>query len=330
MVDDYPAMHERLFAQAGLSLERLRTFREIATAGGITAAAHNDPNRQSQFSRQLKELEKFFGVELIRRGRGPLRLTPAGTELHAVAGVALRGLEEFLASCGSQPLELSVGAGESLIQWWLLPRIPAPSILGKNVTLAFENLRNEDILSGLKTGVLDFGVLSRSVDDPKIESVPLGRMEFRLFVPETLCDQSKKPKASILDGLPLAQLTSASAITRTLEQEAKRKKLNLNIRFRFSSYPQLARAILNGQVAGVMPALAAAGMPAGTVRTVALPLLDNLTREVQLAWSVPMSEVRPAIPRVAKLLASAWRSQEGEPAKHQNSQASFNAHPSSE
>lgn len=312
MLDESPVMHERLFAQAGLSLERLRTFREIATAGSITAAAQNDPNRQSQFSRQLKELEKFFGIELIRRGRGPLRLTPAGTELHAVAGVALRGLEEFLAACGNQPLELTVGAGESLIQWWLLPRIPPPNILGKNVTLAFENLRNEDILSGLKTGVLDFGVLSRSVDDPKIESIPLGRMEFRLFVPETLCGHSKKPKASILKGLPLAQLTNASAITRALEQEAKRKKLNLNIRFKFSSYPQLARAILNGQVAGVMPALAAAGMPAGAVRSVALPLLDNLTREVQLAWSVSMAEVRPEIQRVVKLLASTWRWQKAE------------------
>lgn len=307
MVDHLRQMHERLFAQAGLSLERLRTFREIAAAGGITAAANNDPNRQSQFSRQLKELEKFFGVELIRRGRGALRLTPAGLELQAVAGVALRSLEEFLTSCATQPLELSVGAGEGLIQWWLLPRIPAPSVLGKNVTLTFENLRNEEILSGLKTGELDFGVLSRAVDDPKIESVSLGRMEFRLFVPEGLYERCSKSRKSILDGLPMAQLTSANAITRSLEQEAKRRKLNLNIRFRFSSYPQLAKAILSGQVAGVMPALAGAGMTPGAVRTVALPHLDPLAREVQLAWSRAMGEVRPAIPRLAKLLVSAWR-----------------------
>src|SRR5438876_8623230 len=60
-------MFENLSAQSGLSLERLKTFREIVAAGGITAAAGDDSNRQSQFSRQLKELERYFGVELLRR-----------------------------------------------------------------------------------------------------------------------------------------------------------------------------------------------------------------------------------------------------------------------
>ena len=63
-------MFEHLFANSGLSLERLRTFREIVTAGGITAAAGDDSNRQSQYSRQLKELERYFGVELLKRGHG--------------------------------------------------------------------------------------------------------------------------------------------------------------------------------------------------------------------------------------------------------------------
>src|SRR5947199_3074139 len=68
-------MFEDLFAQSGLSLERLKTFREIVAAGGITAAAGDDSNRQSQFSRQLKELERYFGVELLKPGHGPAELT---------------------------------------------------------------------------------------------------------------------------------------------------------------------------------------------------------------------------------------------------------------
>ena len=41
-------MFENLFANSGLSLERLKTFREIVAAGGITAAARDNSNRQSQ------------------------------------------------------------------------------------------------------------------------------------------------------------------------------------------------------------------------------------------------------------------------------------------
>jgi len=307
MVDDFSIMHDRLFAQAGLSLERLRTFREIATAGGITAAAENDTNRQSQFSRQLRELEKFFGVELIRRGRGSLCLTAAGEELNRLAGIALHGLEEFLATCGTEPVALSIGAGESLIQWWLLPRMPPPNRLGNNITLAFENLRNEDILSSLKVGLLDFGVLSCTLDEPRIESVPLGRLEFRLFIPDNLRRNDAKSGASILRDLPLGQLSDSKTIARALAGEARRTDCRLDIRYRFSSYPQLARAILDGNVAGVMPAIALTNLPNGTVSALKLPFLDELTREVRLAWSIPMAEVRLSIGRVAKTLAAAWR-----------------------
>jgi len=152
--------------------------------------------------------------------------------------------------------------------------MPASDSLGKNVTLAFENLQNEDILSSLKNGLLDFGVLSRAIDEPRIASVPLGRLEFRLFIPENLWKGDSKDGASILDGLPWAQLSNTGAIARALAAEAKRKRCRLKIRYRFSSYPQLAKAIMNGQVAGVMPALAVANMPPGTVRALTLPFLS--------------------------------------------------------
>src|ERR1700744_3939963 len=122
--NDRPVMFESLFAQSGLSLERLKTFREIVAAGGITAAAGDDSNRQSQFSRQLKELERYFGVELLKRGRGPAELTDAGQRLYEIIGYTLRALEEFRGTCAGQPVELAIGAGESLIQWLLMPRLP--------------------------------------------------------------------------------------------------------------------------------------------------------------------------------------------------------------
>src|SRR5216117_2970802 len=47
-------MFEKLFAQSGLSLERLKTFREIVAAGGITAAAGDDSNRQASSAANSK------------------------------------------------------------------------------------------------------------------------------------------------------------------------------------------------------------------------------------------------------------------------------------
>ena len=52
----------RLFTVSGLSLDRLRTFLRVAEAGNLAKAAKGDATQQSQFSRQIKELEAFFGV----------------------------------------------------------------------------------------------------------------------------------------------------------------------------------------------------------------------------------------------------------------------------
>src|SRR5438552_9735653 len=134
-------MFENLFANSGLSLERLKTFREIVAAGGITAAVGNDSNRQSQFSRQLKELERYFGVELLKRGRGPAELTDAGQRLYEIIGHTLRALEEFRGTtCAGRPIEIVVGAGESLIQWLLLPRLSGLTQAHPRLAVTFQNL----------------------------------------------------------------------------------------------------------------------------------------------------------------------------------------------
>ena len=52
-------MFAKLFAQSGLSLDRLRALVEVGATGSIVRAAEGDPARQSQYSRQIKELEDF-------------------------------------------------------------------------------------------------------------------------------------------------------------------------------------------------------------------------------------------------------------------------------
>ena len=65
-MDKYSA----LFSKGGLSLDRLRNFVLISEAGGLSRAAGRDPTRMSLFSKQIKELESFFGTSLtIRQGR---------------------------------------------------------------------------------------------------------------------------------------------------------------------------------------------------------------------------------------------------------------------
>src|SRR5438128_6450667 len=110
-------MFAQLLQEGGLSLDRLQSFCLVAQVGGVTKAGKGDPAKQSLFSRQVKELEEFFGTELIRRkGRGII-LTPAGERLSVVARECFASLLDFKSECRGLPVEIVIGAGESTIEW---------------------------------------------------------------------------------------------------------------------------------------------------------------------------------------------------------------------
>ena len=110
-------MFEHLFSERGLSLDRLKTLIEVARAGSIAAAARGDSARQSLYSRQIKELEEFFGVELTRRRGKVLVLTRSGWELVRRAHESLCLLDDFKSRSRNMPYRFTIGAGDSLHAW---------------------------------------------------------------------------------------------------------------------------------------------------------------------------------------------------------------------
>ena len=104
-------MFQCLFAESGLSLDRLRALVEVGACGSIVRAAEGDPIRQSQYSRQLKELEDFFQVALAeRRGKG-VQLTVPGRELARISRFFLLGLANFQRGCLAEQQTYRIGAG---------------------------------------------------------------------------------------------------------------------------------------------------------------------------------------------------------------------------
>lgn len=308
MHHDCEIMFEDLFAMSGLSLERLKSFADIVAAGGISAAVGDDSNRQSQFSRQLKELERYFSVELIKRGRGPMKLTQAGEQLHRVISHTFGSLQEFRRHCANRPVELSIGAGESLIQWMLLPRLPRLVAEHPHVTVNFQNLRTDDILKQLADGTLDFGVVTRTNSDRQLESVPLGQLEYALFVPdEFVRGNLRKDPVELLGRVPLALLLGTEAVRHALEELAQKHELKLDVRLRLSSYPQLAAAVQNLKLAAVMPTLAASSLSVERIRMIRLPVLDQLSRRVALVWNRKATDIRPSIAPFAKVFGKMFR-----------------------
>jgi DNA-binding transcriptional LysR family regulator len=302
MIDD-------LLQQGGLSLDRLQSFCRVAEAGGVTRAAKGDPARQSLFSRQIKELEEFFGVELVRRSGRGVALTEAGRRLHALAREQLAGLQDFKHECARERALLSLAAGDSVIQWVLLPKLPG--ILAKlpSVALRVLNLSSTEIAGGLADGTLDLGIIRAGAAAGKVESVSLGSLQFSLFVPRGLAAgmKSAEPALDAAARLPMATLEGEGVFRSELERLTRRKKSGLNIQIELSSFPLVAKAVQTGVCAAVLPSLARNEFDAGDVVELRPSWLRPLNREMVLAWNPRLARIRPSLSKALPVFKTACR-----------------------
>lgn len=279
----------------------------MAQAGSLTRAAGGDPTKQSLFSRQIKELEEFFGVELIRRtGRG-VALTAAGDCLCRLAREHLTALTDFKKECLQRPVELSIGSGDSFIQWLLLPRLKAITESLPNVNLRFLNLPTMEIIKLLDEGRIDLSLVRKSAVGRSLKSVSLGTLKFSLFAPAELV-RSKAAGSNqnrVLDGLPLATLEGDGSFRQELAVAARKQKAKLNVQLECSSFPLVARALKVGKLAAVLPSIAASELTDAGVVEMSLTSLNHLNREMCLAWSPRQERIRPVLEKAIKVFSKA-------------------------
>ncbi len=124
------------------------------------AAAKGDPNRQTLFSRQIRELETALGVSLLDRSSVPHGLTRAGVGIELLMREFTVGIEGIVEEQRGECPLVTIGAGESIIQWLLLPNLKA-EMNGSHVRLKFQNLTSRGVLKALRSRRIDLGVISR-------------------------------------------------------------------------------------------------------------------------------------------------------------------------
>jgi DNA-binding transcriptional LysR family regulator len=299
-------MFDELLTRSGLSLERLATFCQVAEAGGVARAAGGEPVRQSQYSRQIKELQEFFGVPLVRReGRG-LVLTEAGAELHRRARAQLAALADFRAEMARRPVTLTVAAGESLLRWRLLPRLPAVSRRLPETRFRFLNLPTREAFARLRADTVDLAVVRADEEAKAFATRSLGELPFSWFVPRAWEARSAR-SFKALSALPLAVLEGRGRHREQLAALAERTGVALNFRLELPSFPLVAQAVRSGQYAGILPGIAREELGPDVARECRPAGFGALTRRMALVWSPRAAEIRPVISRAVAVLAETWR-----------------------
>jgi len=286
-------MFDLLFAERGLSLDRLKVLVEVHDAGSIAQAAPGDPVRQSQYSRQLRELSEFFGCEVARRQGKLLKLTPQGIRLAELGREQLRSLQDFRAECRSESLDYTIAAGDSLLQWLVIPRLGRLRRGKQDTCFATVNLRTTEIVQQLVDGRIDFGVTRRDAVADGLKTAPLGELAFVAVVPRPLVASIQQlTLTEIFAKLPLAAQTTDGQFAQRLRDVALACGVEFSPALACQSFPHSLSAVRSGAFAAILPRLALGELPTEMVTILDDPLLRQLRRPMALAWNPRVTAVR--------------------------------------
>jgi DNA-binding transcriptional LysR family regulator len=306
-------MFEDLFSKGGLSLERLRSFMLMANAGSIAKAAPQDPTRQSQISRQIKELESFFGAELTQRRGKTLTLSPAGVRLTALIREQLQDLEDFRREQASAAKVFTIGSGGSTLEWLVMPHLPALSQLLGDAVLRTEMQRSKSLVESVREGRVDLAVLRHDAipNASKANTLKLITLTFHLCVPRRLLKRGTRAEdladTLLWAGLPFAAGRDGGQMDLAVREGMAAAGVEFRPRFECGSLLQAKQLVEQGACAAVLPRLGIANLSHHDVLVAPFKPLAHYGRALALHWNPRQMKRRGVEDRVLREVATELR-----------------------
>ncbi len=169
-----------------MNISQLNYFIELIQEGSFSAAAQKLGITQPALSLQIKSLEDELEFRLIDRTRKPFELTPEGEVVLEKAREIVKMTEHLK----DVSMELSM-ADKGLLRIGIIPTV-APYLVPlfinymseryPQIRIEITELLTEEIISALKDGKLDAGILSTPIEAKSIVFKPLFYEKFYLYI----------------------------------------------------------------------------------------------------------------------------------------------------
>lgn len=295
-----------LFSKSGLSLDRLQNFCRVAEVESFTVAAKGDSNRQTLYSRQVKELEQFFEVELFQRKGRTVILSPHGKQLYSLLCEYFSALEDFSEGCSGDLGSYTIGAGDSVIQWSLLPRLNELQACMGKADLTFKNLRSAEIIDGVEKGTIDFGIVRSDAATSRLASREVGAFQFSLFHPIVESAEGLD-EAGLLSHFPFAGMEGGGNYQEHLDQLIASHGIIMKTSVSCSSFPMMAKAVRTLDMAAILPDIAAEELPASRFRKVDLVGLQPLGRNLVICWNQRLAKMNTHLLHLGEAISELFK-----------------------
>lgn len=160
-----------------MELRTLRSFLAVAREGNVTRAARHLHITQPALSRQLSELEREMGCELLVREPRGVTLTEEGMLLRKradeIVSLADRTERELRTPVAEVEGDIWIGGGESRAMALVAQVATRLERDHPGVRLRIHSGNGTDVIERVEKGLLDFGVVFGDSADNRFESLRL-------------------------------------------------------------------------------------------------------------------------------------------------------------
>jgi LysR family nitrogen assimilation transcriptional regulator len=236
------------------NLRALRYFVAVVDAGSFTAAAHTIAIAQPALTRQIRELEEDFDIQLLQRLPRGVRMTAAGVTLYesaqrilAEADRVSKNLRESLNGSASVSLGVPPTLGRVLLPGLFESCLQLPGARPMRAREAF----TPALLEWLERGVVDMAIVTNPPPGRKFSLRPLINEPFVLISPY------KKAQAHMqtiqIDQVAKLPVLMTSLHQGIVDQQLRALNLHLEIEGIIDSVDAIRELVLKRGHSTIMP-----------------------------------------------------------------------------
>lgn len=294
-----------------IDIRKLRYFATVAEFSSFTRAAEFFGVAQPAVSRQVKELEREFGLELfLRRGRS-VSLTDAGEALLRHVHTIDRDFEQLI-----DDMEMRKGSPTGRVVVGITPTLAETLIpsLAERVSREFPRLSlkiaeaiTPVLADWVQSNKVDLAVLSLTVmaTEDSFPALSLELLATEDMIVVEKAGRSRAPDTYSVEDLRTKRLVISGMLESVVKQQLGRTDLGLDVFMEIDAVQAIKRMVLNGQAASILPVsmmnreiregqVSAAAITAEGVRrqiVLAHPRYRQMTRASEALSAVLKSEI---------------------------------------
>lgn len=273
----------------------------------MAQAADKDPSRASLLSRQIRDLERVFGCPLFDRKGKKLLITPIGRDLLISTKTFIHAVVEIRQRARGLKSKIIIGASETILRWCLIPQLGHLGSPWAGKLLEFQNLTTQQSVAKLSAGEIDMAIMREDAAPPGSARKPCGELSYSLVIPRSLLPQQDAAGIENLDGLPMVAVQSEGLLNTAFSNLTRNRGLKPRIEVTVGSLDLVKQMVLQGQAAGILPAVACHDIAQDRYAVVNDTALDVLTRKLSVVYTEGMGQTSPDRTKVAEQLAQAMR-----------------------